>query len=161
MAAAEQWQQSSGSGGSGGGISAAASSRAAGWQDGSCDSRAVLAAEQPWQQRQSGRAAEQRHGKGGAEAMAGRWRWQQRGSGNSGNGSGRATEAARQQRSNGSRAEAVEAAVAATQQAESSRVAGWQDIGGRGGSRAVAAEAAWQWQSLHKGSGSSAEVAAG
>jgi hypothetical protein len=95
------------------------------------------------------------------EAMAGRWRRRQRGIGNSGSVRGRATEAAWQQRGNGSRAEAAVAAVAASQQTESSGAAGRQDIGGRVGIRAVAAEAAWQWQCLHKGGGSSAEAAAG
>jgi hypothetical protein len=62
--------------------------------------------------------------------MAGRWWRQQRGIGNSGSGGGRVTEAARQQRGNGSRAEAAVAAVVASQQAESSGVTGWQDVGG-------------------------------
>jgi hypothetical protein len=79
----------------------------------------------------------------------------------SGSGRGRATEAAWQQCSNGSRAAALVAEGAASQQAASSRVAGWQDISGRGGGRAVAAEEAWQWQCLHEGGGSSAEAAAG
>jgi hypothetical protein len=48
------------------------------------------------------------------------------------------------------------AEVAASQQAASSRAAGWQDIGVGGGGRVVAAEAAWQRQRLHEGSGSSA-----
>jgi hypothetical protein len=80
----------------------------------------------------------------------------------SGSGGGRATEAARQQRSNGGRAAAAVAeAAASSQQTESSGTVGRQDICIGGGSRAVGAEAVWQWQHLHKGSGSSAEVAAG
>ncbi len=51
--------------------------------------------------------------------------------------------------------------AATTQQAESSGAAGRQDIDIRGGGRMVAAEAAWQRQRLHKGSGSSAEAEAG
>jgi hypothetical protein len=42
-----------------------------------------------------------------------------------------------------------------------SRVAGQQDIGSSGYSRAVAMVAAWQWQRLHEGLGGSAEAAAG
>ncbi len=38
---------------------------------------------------------------------------------------------------------------------------GQQDIGVRGGSRAVVAEAAWQRQHLHEGGGSSPEAVAG
>jgi hypothetical protein len=70
-------------------------------------------------------------------------------------------EASRQQCSNGSRAAAEVAEAAVSQQAASSGAAGWQDIGGRGGGRAVEVEAAWQQQRLHEGGGSSAEVVAG
>jgi hypothetical protein len=40
-------------------------------------------------------------------------------------------------------------------------MAGRQDIDVGGGSRVVVAEAAWQWQRLHEGRGSSAEAVAG
>jgi hypothetical protein len=70
-------------------------------------------------------------------------------------------EAARQLHGNGGKAEVVVVALAATQQAASSGAAGRQDIGVRGIGRAMAAEAAWQLQHLHEGSGSSAEAAAG
>jgi hypothetical protein len=71
-------------------------------------------------------------------------------------------EAVQQQCRYGGRAAGAVAATAATQQAVSSKVAGWQVIGVRGCGRAVVAEAAWQRQRLHKGGGSSTEaVAAG
>jgi hypothetical protein len=63
----------------------------------------------------------------------------------SGSGGGRVTEAARQQCGYGGRAEVAGAKAAASEQAASSGVAGWQDIGGGGDGRAVATEAVWQW----------------
>ncbi len=60
----------------------------------------------------------------------------------SGSSGGRAMDAAWQQPVNGSRAAAAVAEAAASQQATNSRAAGWKDIGGGGGSRAVAVEAA-------------------
>ncbi len=79
----------------------------------------------------------------------------------SNSGGGRVTEAARQQCGNSGRAVAAVTEGAASQQAESSRVAWQQDIGVGGGSRAVTAKVAWQQQHLHNGGGRSAEAAAG
>jgi hypothetical protein len=80
------------------------------------------------------------------EAMAGRWRQQQRGSGNSGSSGCRATEAEWQQCGSGSIADAAVAVAAVTQQAASR---------GPQGGRTLAAEAAaeqWQWRQHGNGS---------